>query len=328
MNWIRRLLLLISTIFFAMTLTFVVIRMMPGNPIENMAISMMHEQGIDYETAYRSAKSMLNYDPAIPVIKQYVNYVSGLLKGNLGQSLQYRRPVISIIIGALPWTLLVLSISLLLSFLIGILVGMYIAWKRKTILDPLLSVYASVISSIPEYVIAFLLIIAFSMKLKWFPSRGAYSSSVVPGMNFPFISDVLYHTVLPVAAYVIAGIGGWAINMKGNAMNVLGEDYITSARARGLYDQRIVTHYVGRNAMLPLVTNLAISFGMIFGGSPLIEKLFVYPGVGYFMNQAVTNRDYLLMQGMFLLITVTVVVANFLAEILYSVLDPRIRMGG
>lgn len=328
MKWLKRLILLIVTVFFAISLTFIVIRMMPGDPVENLAISMMREQSIDYETAYRAAKAMLNFDPDVPILVQYKNYVSGLLHGNFGQSLLYKRPVTQIIFGALPWTLLVLSVSLLMSFFIGILLGMYIAWKRKTILDPILSVYTSVMGSIPEYVIAFMLIIFFSIKFKLLPSRGAYSSTVVPGFNGPYILSVLYHAILPVSAYVIGGVGRWALNMKSNAVSILGEDYITSAKARGLSDRRIITRYVGRNAMLPLVTNLAISFGMIFGGSPLIEKMFVYPGVGFFMSQAVTSRDYGLMQGMFLMITVTVVLANLISEILYSVLDPRIRMEG
>jgi peptide/nickel transport system permease protein len=325
MIWLRRLALLISTIFFAMTLTFLIIHFMPGDPVENMALNLVKDEGVDYETAYRNAKSMLNYDPSIPIYQQYVKYVFGLLGGNLGVSLQYKKPVIDIIAGALPWTLLVLSVSLLLSFLIGILAGMYIAWKRKTILDPILSVYASIVGAVPEFVIAFLLIILFAMRLQWFPSRGSYSSGVVPGFNLPFMISVFSHMFLIVAAYVIDGVGSWAINMKGNAMNILGEDYITSARARGLSDGRIVTKYVGRNAMLPLVTHLAISFGLIFGGSPVIERLFVYPGIGFYMNQAIANRDYLLMQGLFLMVTVTVVFANFFAEMLYSALDPRVR---
>ncbi len=328
MIWLKRLLLLAATVFFAMTLTFLIIRLMPGDPVETMALNMVRDQGVDYKDAYMRAKDMLNYDPQIPLYVQYGRYISSLMKGSLGLSMMYRKSVIQIITGALPWTLLILTISLFISFLLGILIGMYIAWKRKTILDPVLSMYASIMGSVPEYVIAFILVIIFTMNLRWFPSRGAYSSSVVPGMNLPYILSVLYHAVLPISAYIIAGLGGWALNMKGNAINVLGEDYITAARARGLGQKRIVTWYVGRNALLPLVTNLAISFGMVFGGSPLIEYLFVYPGVGYFLNQAIANRDYLLMQGMFLMITVTVVIANLIAEILYSVLDPRIRVEG
>lgn len=328
MAWVRRTALIVMTVFFAMTVTFVVIRLMPGNPVETLAMDMMRNQGIDYQEAYARAKAMLNYDPDIPIAQQYGRYVSGLLRGNLGESMSYRQPVINVIAGALPWTLLVLSISLLCSFVIGIFVGMFIAWRRDTIIDPIVSIYASIFGSIPNYIVGLILIIIFAVNLRWFPSRGPYDSSVMPGFTWDYISSVLRHAVLPISAYIITGVGGWALAMKGNAVNVLGEDYITAARARGLPERRIITTYVGRNALLPLVTNLAISFGMMFGGSPLIENIFVYPGVGYFLNQAVGRRDFTLMQGMFLMITVAVVLANLVAEILYSVLDPRIRQEG
>lgn len=328
MTLVRRLILIIATVFFAMTVTFVVIRMMPGDPVETLAMDMVSNQGIDYQEAYARAKAMLNYDPDIPIIQQYGRYVSGLLSGNLGESMSYRKPVIQVIAGALPWTLLILSISLLVAFIIGIFIGMYIAWKRNTIVDPIVSIYASIAGSIPDYIVGFILIIIFAVNLRWLPSKGPYDSSVMPGFNWPYISSVLEHAILPISAYIITGLGGWALAMKGNAVSVLGEDYITAARARGLSQRRIITTYVGRNALLPLITNLAISFGMMFGGSPLIENIFVYPGVGYFLNQAVGRRDFMLMQGMFLMITVAVVLANLIAEILYSILDPRIRQEG
>src|SRR5690606_34246332 len=125
--------LIILTIFFAMTITFVVIRMMPGNPVETLAMDMVRNQGVNYEEAYARAKSMLNYDPDIPIIQQYSRYISGLLKGNFGESMSFKRPVVQVIAGALPWTLLLLSISLFVSFIIGIFIGMYVAWKRNTI---------------------------------------------------------------------------------------------------------------------------------------------------------------------------------------------------
>ncbi|MEG2295177.1 MAG: ABC transporter permease, partial [Oscillospiraceae bacterium] len=164
-----------------------------------------------------------------------------------------------------------------------------------------------------------------STNLRLFPGRGAYSSDVVVGMNLPFILSVLKHAFLPVLTYVITGMGGWALAMKGSAISVLGEDYIMCARARGLSESRIRSKYVGRNAILPLVSSLTIMFGALFGGSPLVENLFSYPGIGFYLNQAIATRDYPLMQGLFLMITIAVVVANLLAEILYSVLDPRIR---
>jgi len=328
MEWVKKLSLLITTVFFALTVTFVVIRVMPGDPVETMAMSMVRDQGIDYESAYRQSQAMLNYDPDRPILDQYVDYLTDLLHGDLGISLVYKAPVASLVFSSLPWTLFIFSSALFISFALGVLVGMYIAWRRQTLLDPMLSIYASITGSIPSYILAFIFILLFSVRMGLLPSRGAYDSAISPGLNIAFIGSVAYHAILPISANVVASLGMWGLSMKASAMGVLGEDYITAARIRGLPGRRIITSYVGKNAMLPLVTQLAISFGMIFGGSPLIENMFLYPGVGYFLNQAIARRDYLLMQGMFLIITVAVVSANLLAELLYSVLDPRLRSEG
>lgn len=325
MSWVKKIILLLLTIFFATTTTFVVIRVMPGDPVETMAMQLVREEGLDFINAYARAKSELSYDPQLSIGAQYSVYLQNLAQGKLGQSMVYRKPTSELVAAALPWTLFVFSSALLVSFLIGILIGMYIAWRRKTILDPILSVFTSITSSIPAYIVAFLFIIIFSVNLQWFPSRGAWDSSIQPGWTMEYISSVLFHAVLPITSYIFASVGMWAMNMKANAVSILGEDYITAARIRGLTNRRIITGYVGRNALLPLITQLAISFAMVFGGSPLIENMFMYPGVGYFLNQALSRRDYPLMQGMFLTITIAVVFANLLAELLNDVLDPRLR---
>ncbi len=328
MEWLKRIILLLATIFFATTVTFVVIRVMPGDPVQTTAMEFVRDQGIDYATAYERAKAELSYDPTLPLAQQYATYISNLLQGKLGHSLVYKKPAGDIVVSALPWTLFVFSTALLLSFVVGIVMGMYIAWRRKTVLDPILSIYTSVLSSIPTYIVAFIFIVIFSVQLRWLPSRGAYDSAIPPGWTWTYISSVLTHAILPISSYFFASIGIWALNMKASAVGILGEDYITAASIRGLTNRRIITSYVGRNALLPLITQLAISFAMIFGGSPLIENLFLYPGVGYFLNMSLARRDYTLMQGMFLLITVAVVLANLVAELLNSVLDPRLRVEG
>jgi len=316
---------MLVTVLFAMTLTFILIRIMPGDPVDSMAMDMVRTQGMNYEEAYRQAKAILNYDPEVPIIVQYFSYVKQLARGSLGQSMIYKTSVVDIIGGSLPWTIFLLSISTLLAFLVGIIAGMYVAWKRKTILDPILSVYSSVMSSIPNYIVGLLLILVFSVWLKKLPSSGAYDTSVEPGFNWKFFGNVFKHSLMPIGAFFLTTVGNWALAMKGNAISVLGEDYVNAAKVRGLKQRRIILSYVGRNAILPLVTNLAITFGMMFGGSPLVENVFAYPGVGYFLNQSVGRRDFMLMQGMFLTITVAVVISNFIADILNSILDPRLR---
>ncbi|MGL4800455.1 MAG: ABC transporter permease [Cellulosilyticaceae bacterium] len=324
MNWVKKIITVLVTILFATSITFFVIRAMPGDPVESMAMGML-QQGMDYKESYEKAKAMLNYDPDKPVIEQYVGYIGKLVTGDLGISITSKRPVTQIIASALPWTLFILTVSIGIAFTLGVLIGMFVSLKRNTIVDPIVSAYASISGSLPDYIVGFLLVLFLATKLRWFPGRGAYGAMVEVGMNLEFIGSVLYHACLPVLTYVVTGMGGWALAMKGSSVSVLGEDYIMAARARGLSERRIRTKYVGRNAILPLVTSLTISFGMLFGGSPLVENLFAYPGIGFYLNQAIATRDYTLMQGLFLMITIAVVVANILAEIMYSVLDPRIR---
>ncbi|MGI6239436.1 MAG: ABC transporter permease [Christensenellales bacterium] len=325
MIWIKRLLLVFLTIIFSSTITFVVIRTMPGDPVETLAMELQRNMGMSLEDAMLRAKAMLNYDPNVPIITQYLRYVSGLLRGNFGISMQFRAPVMSVVGNALAWTLLVSSTALLISFVLGSLLGMYCAWKRKTLIEPIVTVYDAILGAVPAFVIAYLLVLLFSVKLGWLPARGNYDASVAPGFTPAFIASVAKHAVLPVLSWVLTTIGGWALGMKAIAVSTLGEDFITSARARGLPDRRIVWTYVGRNALLPQVTALAMQFGMMFAGSALIENIFVYPGMGFFFARAITARDYMLMQGMFMIITIAVVIANLLAEVLYSVIDPRIR---
>ncbi|NLY46401.1 MAG: ABC transporter permease [Tissierella sp.] len=323
--WVKKLAILVATILFATSITFFVIRLMPGDPVDTMAMSLITNEGLDYNQAYEKAKALLNYDPDKSFGEQYMSYLKDLSKLELGESMSSKQPVIKVIAGALPWTLFILTISVTIAFVLGVLIGMYIAWNRNTLIDPIVSVYASISGSLPDYIVGLLLVVLFSTKLRWFPSRGAYSSQVTPGFNFLFIKDVLYHSFLPMLTYVITGLGSWALFMKGSAVSVLSEDYIMAARARGLSEKRIRKTYVGRNAILPLITSLAISFGALFGGSPLIENLFAYPGVGFYLNRAIAARDYSLMQGMFLMITIAVVLANLAADFCNILLDPRIK---
>ena len=313
------------TIFFAIVAMFLVIQSMPGDPVQTLAAEISRTENLEMDLAYAKAKAQLNYDPDVPVLQRLGTYLGGILRGNLGNSLAYRQPVVNLVLGALPWTLLVLSISLTLSFTVGVIAGIFIAWQRKRWLNGLLNLWQSIFGSIPDYIIAYLLIFLFAVTLGWLPSRGPYSAQVTPGFNAAFIGNVLRHAVLPVMAYFLTTVANWTIGMRANALGVLGEDYVAYAAARGLSRRRILVHYVGRNSILPMITSLAISFGFMFGGSPLIENLFMYPGVGYYLNQAISRRDYPLMQGMYFIMIVVVVLSGLLAEWLYAVLNPRLR---
>ncbi len=313
------------TVLFALVVMFLVIQSMPGNPVETLAAEISRTENLDLVLAQQKAIAMLNYDPTVPVYQRLAHYLGGILQGNLGESLIYRKPVLDLVLGALPWTLLVLTVSLALSFSVGILLGIFIAWKRKRWLNSLLTLYQSIFGSIPDYIIAYLLIFVFAVTLGWLPSRGPYSATVTPGPTWEFVTNVMRHAILPVMAYFLTTVAGWTIGMKANALGTLGEDYVAYATARGLSRRRILTSYVGRNSILPMITSLAVSFGFMFGGSPLIENLFLYPGVGYYLNNAIARRDYPLMQGMYFIMIVVVVLSGLLAEKVYTILNPRLR---
>ncbi|MBS6600386.1 MAG: ABC transporter permease [Clostridium sp.] len=321
----KKVLTCILTMLTSLLLIFFVIQAMPGDPVETLTQEYMKTGQLGYDQAYAKAKIALNYDPDVPILQRFTTYVKGIASGNLGQSMAFKESVSKIVLGALPWTLLVCSISLFLSFMVGVILGIYVAWKRSKLLDGVITGYQAVVGSIPDYIVAYLLVLLFSLTLGIFPSKGAYSSNVTPGFNLAFIGSVLSHAALPIFSYFLTTLAGWIMGMKANCLSVLGEDYINYAKARGISNKRIIFSYLGRNAMLPMVTSVAISFGMMFGGSPLIENLFVYPGVGYYLTTAISRRDYPLMQGMFLMIIVMVLISGLIAEFLNTRLNPRLR---
>lgn len=321
----KKVLMSVFTIFVALIVMFLIIQNMPGDPVDIMATDIMKRENVQYQIAYDRAKAILNYDPDMPMLQRFGNYVKGIATGNMGVSMTYQKNVSEVVGAALPWTLLVVSLSLLLSFAVGVLLGIYIAWRRSKVLNAVLIGYQSIFGAIPNYVIGYLLVFFFSVILGIFPARGAYSTSVTVGFNGPFIADVMYHAFLPVLTYFVTTVAGWILSMKANSLSVLGEDYITYAQVRGLPRKRILVTYLSKNAILPLVTSLAVSFGLMFGGSPLIENMFFYPGVGYYLSKAISARDYPLMQGMFFIIIVMVVVSSLAAEFLYKYLNPRLR---
>jgi peptide/nickel transport system permease protein len=183
---------------------------------------------------------------------------------------------------------------------------------------------------VPNYLTAILLVVWLGVQWKIVniaQMRGSLSPGMQPHLSWAFVQDVFFHAALPIATYVLTTIGGWMITMKSSSISTLGEDYVTVAKARGLKEWRITTAYVGRNAALPLFTQLAIVIGLAMGGSFLIEQIFRYQGIGFILGDSISRRDYPVMQGVFLVITLSVVIANFFADLLYSWLDPRIKLG-
>ncbi|WP_026119633.1 ABC transporter permease [Nocardiopsis ganjiahuensis] len=315
-------------VFVVANVTFFLGRAMPGDPIDVMA-GRLTQGGMSMDEARAIAIHSLAYDPDAPLLRQWWEFIVGLFTLDLGDTIN--RPGFSVTdaIGAyLPWTLFSIGVGTLIAIAVGLAFGMIMAYRRNQVLDHVLSVLASVLGAIPNYLIAMVLVVGGGMYLGWFNPielRGTLSPGVRPGFSLTFIGDAFYHAALPVFTYVLAIIGTWMLVMKASTTEVLGEDYVTVARARGLRDGRIATAYVGRNAVLPLVAQIAISFGTLVGGAIFVEQVLVYKGVGGLLLDAVNYRDYPLLQGLLIIITSCVVIANLVADLLYSRLDPRIR---
>ncbi|MCA9836648.1 MAG: ABC transporter permease [Trueperaceae bacterium] len=320
------------TVWAVITFVFFLIRLMPGNPVEIYVNYLMNTENLTYQDAYNRAASQFKFDPDASVVQQYFVYLGQLLRGDMGESITSTgTKVSSQILRYLPWTVFCVGSALLISFLLGMLLGMLAAYFRNTWVDNVISFLASIVSAVPDYIWAILILIIFGVQLKWFnvgDMRGTYDPATPPGFNLPFILSALQHAILPITTYVLGSIGRWVLAMRGSTTSTLGEDYVNIARARGLKQNRIMTAYVGRNAALPLFTLLAISIGFVLGGSVIVEEAFVYKGLGSFLFWSISQRDYTSMQGVLLIITIAVVFSNMLADLLYSRLDPRVRVTG
>lgn len=322
----------VLTIFGVLTFTFFLIRMMPGNPIDVLVAQILNQEAISYQEAYERVAASFDFDPNASLVTQYFEYLGDLLRFDLGESITSPgTKVIDQLLRFLPWTLFSVGVGLLLSFTLGILLGIVMAYNRNSPLDHALSLIASILSAVPNFIWALIIIIVFGINLKWFnigALRGTYDVNITPGFTPEFIGSVLQHAALPIFIYVISTLGTWMLSMKSSTVSVLSEDYVMVAEARGLTARRISTAYVGRNAALPLFTQLMIAIGFVLGGAVVIEELLVYWGVGHFLFASITTRDYTSMQGVFVFITTSVVLANLLADLLYARLDPRVRVAG
>jgi peptide/nickel transport system permease protein len=327
----RRLAKALFSIWLVATITFFVIRAMPGNAVD-ILIQELTAQGMSAEDAKNQAAALMNIDLDQPLAGQYLDYLGNTLRGDLGNS--YKSAGLSVtdmIVQVLPWTLFSVGLALLITFVVGIALGTIMAYKRDTWIDHLLSNVAATLDAISPYLIGLLAILLLGLTWKLVPimdMRGAMSPGIKPGFTLEFLTDVFRHVRVLLLVYVLSSIGSWMLQMKSNTVATLGEDYVTVARARGLTDGRILTAYVGRNATLPLFTRLAISVGFVVGGSVLLETLFTYRGIGFLLARSISERDYPVMQGVFLIITISVVFANLLADYVYGWLDPRVHIMG
>lgn len=316
--------LLVSWI--AITLNFFIPRLMPGNPASAILQAMAQRTGTPPSAATVRSVQLLFGNPDKPLFSQYLGYLGELAHGDLGLSVsQYPVPVADLVKAALPWTLALVGSTTVISFVIGVGLGIVVGWRPGRRLDTVVTPLSTVLSVVPYFWVALLGVWLFAVQLDWAPVSGGYPPDTVPGFSLHFLLGTLHYGLLPVATIVFSWFGGWVFGQRNMMVTTLSEDFVLLARAKGLPGWKVMLRYAARNAMLPSVTNFALAIGGLVGGSLLTEIVFSYPGMGFLLFDAVSKRDYPTMQAVFLLITLTVLLANFLADSLYALLDPRTR---
>jgi peptide/nickel transport system permease protein len=319
---LRRLGFYLLAAWAALTLNFFLPRLMPGDPATALFARFRGQLRPEAMQALREAFGLTE----APLLGQYVTYLGHALRGDLGISVAYFPSPVSTIIGTgLVWTVFLAGTSVLVAFAVGTLLGVVAAWWRHGWIDSVLPPAFALLGAFPYFWLAMVALYVLGFQLGWFPLGHAYGDDVTPGLDATFVADVLRHAALPIGTVVLATVGGWMLSMRNTMVAVLGSDYVNLARAKGLPPARVVLRYAARNALLPSVTGFGMALGFVLGGSLLTEIVFSYPGQGYLLVQAVRSQDYPLMQGIFLVITLAVLGANWLVDIAYLWLDPRTR---
>lgn len=305
-------------LFVAVVLNFALPRIAPGNPIDflvppELAGSLSPEQRAQ-------VLSQFGLDQPVPI--QFERYLSGLAHGDLAYSVRYGRPVSDLLIERLPWTLLLVGSALLLSGVIGTLAGFWSAWRRGKRGDVATLGAIMLIDSMPAFFVGMLLILLFSITLGLFPIYGALPGVRVSGAEL--IIEVARRLFLPLVTLTLAGLGSIYLVARSSLVSEMREDYVLMAEAKGL-SQRQVRRHAQRNAMLPVATIILVNIGTLVGGATVVETVFAYPGLGRLIYESVISRDYPVLQGAFLLLSISVITANLVADVLYPLLDPRVR---
>ena len=312
--------LFLITLWAALTVNFIIPRVMPGN---EAAAVLATFKGIN-PAAQHALEIQFGTGVHQGILSSYFEYLGNVLTGQFGVTAQ-GVPVMSEITSKLPWTLGLVGVTTVIAFLIGTIAGIASAWRRGGRLDAILPPTLFIVSTVPVFFVGLLLIYVFAVKLGWLPLGSNYSYGATPTLSFSFIWDVLKHALLPGLSLVIVTAGLWVYSMRNNMITTISEDYVKTARAKGLSSRRIMFGYAGRNAILPNLTGFAMQIGYVLGGAIVIEYLFSYPGLGYLFYTATTDHDLPLMQGLFLVYTLAVLVCVLIADLVTATLDPRTR---
>ena len=304
-------------LFVAITLNFLLPRIMPGDPVKYMVGEDYVYMTLEEREAIEEKHGLNDH-----LLTQYGKYLGQLLTGDLGYSYQTGRNVTDIIGEKIPWTILLSAINLVLTTIVGVVLGTVAAWKHGGKLDIFLNNLMAFFKSMPAFWIGMILISVFGVTLGWFPVFGA--ENAYAGLTgWARVLDVAKHLVLPEITLLILSVTAIYVTMRFSMINILGEDYIVMARMKGLTERTIKYKHAMRNALIPVVTIVMMNMGYLLGGATVIETVFAYPGMGRLLYDSVIGRDYPVIQGCFLIITLCVIAANIVADILYPVIDPK-----
>jgi peptide/nickel transport system permease protein len=323
----RRFVQLVLVIWVAGTLNFIVPRLIPGDPIE-AALAKMQAQGgqSSFDAAALAASYAAKFGLDQPLWNQYLNYWTDLVKLDLGVSVvNFGQPVSDKIANAIPWSIGLLITATLIAFVVGTVLGALLVWPKAPRIVSWLATPLLMLSTVPYYILAIIMIYVFAITLKVLPAANGFSPTTILGLNHTSILNIANHAILPALSIVLGAVGFWALGMRSLMVNVLGEDYITYADSKGLASSRIFLRYGLRNALLPQVTALALALATVVSGAILVEAIFNYPGLGGLLFSSVVNKDIFVINGIVSVLIVTLAVTVFLIDLLYPLIDPRIR---
>jgi peptide/nickel transport system permease protein len=310
------------TAWVAITLNFVLPRLMPGDPAQAVIASLSAKHPLT-PTQLHEIQALFGGGNA-PLWREYFTYLNQLAHGDFGLSVAfYPTPVSQVIGGAIWWTLILVGVTTILSFVIGTTIGIVAGWRPGSRTDSIVSPLSVLFGSLPFFWVAMLAVLFFGIDLKWFPYERGADPDVPIGLTVQFLSTAIPHAILPAFSIIVSSVGGWIFGMRNMMVTTISDDYVLLATAKGLRRSRVMFTYAARNAILPSISGFAMALGFVVAGSLLAEIVFAYPGVGYMMFDAVSNDDYPLMQALFLVISLSVLAANFVADSVYSLLDPR-----
>jgi peptide/nickel transport system permease protein len=326
MRWLaRRLVFYAFAIWVALSINFLLPRLMPGSPIAGLMQHMSPAQLASNPGILQTYQALLgggNHS----IWQDYITYLHRVAHFNFGLSTSnYPTPVSEVVGRTLPYSIFLVGVAFILAFFIGIGIGMVAAWKRGGFTDSIIVPAFMMVSALPAFFIALIGLYFFGLKLGWFPIQHAYDNNVIPGWNWAFIGSAFRHSQLPIIVIILVYTGGWVLNMRTVMINTISEDYVAMAHAKGLRDRRVMTQYAGRNAILPPLNGFAALFASAVGGLVFIEFIFSYPGAGYTLQEAVLGNDYPLAQAILVVLSVTVIFANLVMDLFNFILDPRLR---